>query len=102
METQTAVVDVVASRADTRDNTKDKCSTTATATTKSTTAAYTATFFTQRNTCQNQPQSESEIFQPNVRPQNSKESNSPPKLKILLVGNLNKNTSEEDLYELSG
>ena len=100
METQTTVLDVVASRADTRDNTKDKCSTTAT--TKSTKATYTATFFTQPNTCQNQPQSENEIFQPNVRPRNSKESNSPPKLKILFVGNLNKNTSEEDLYELSG
>ena len=100
METQTTVLDVVASRADTRHNTKDKCSTTAT--TKSTKATYTATFFTQPNTCQNQPQSENEIFQPNVRPQNSKESNSPPKLKILFVGNLNKNTSEEDLYELSG
>ena len=100
METQTTVLDVVASRADTRDNTKGKCSTAAT--TKSTKATYTATFFTQRNTCQNQPQSENEIFQPNVRPQNSKESNSPPKLKILFVGNLNKNTSEEDLYELSG
>ena len=100
METQTTVLDVVASRADTRDNTKDKCSTTAT--TKSTKATYTATFFTQPNTCQNQPQSENEIFQPNVRAQNSKESNSPPKLKILFVGNLNKNTSEEDLYELSG
>ena len=102
METQTTVLDVVASRADTRDNTKDKCSTTATATAKSTKATYTATFFTQRNTCQNQPQSENEIFQPNVRTQNSKKSNSPPKLKILFVGNLNKNTSEEDLYELSG
>ena len=102
METQTTVLDVVASKKDTRDNTKDKCSTTATATTKSTKATYTATFFTQRNTCQNQPQSENAIFQPNVRSQNSKESNSPPKLKILFVGNLNKNTSEEDLYQLSG
>lgn len=95
METQTTVLDVVASRADTRDNTKDKCSTTAT--TKSTKATYTATFFTQPNTCQNQPQSENEIFQPNVRPQNSKESNSQKKLKTLFEGNLNKNKSKKNL-----
>lgn len=97
METQTTVLDVVASKKDTRDNTKDKCSTTATATTKSTKATYTATFFTQRNTCQNQPQSENAIFQPNVRPQNSKESNSQKKLKTLFEGNLNKNKSKKNL-----
>ena len=38
----------------------------------------------------------------NVRTQNSKESNSQNTLKNLYVGNLNKNTSEEDLYELFG
>ena len=47
------------------------------------------------NTCQDQPQFEHEIFQTNVRPQNSHESNSQKKLKTFIVGNLNKNTSEK-------
>ena len=38
----------------------------------------------------------------NVQTQNSKESNSHNTLKTLYVGNLSKNISEEDLYELFG
>ena len=53
------------------------------------------------NTCQDQPQFEHEIFQPNVRSQNSKEYCFQKKLKFF-VGNFNKNTSEEDLYKLFG
>ena len=59
-------------------------------------------FSREHNTCQNQPHSEQEIFQTNVRTQNRKESNSQNTLKNLHVGNLNKNISEEDLYELFG
>ena len=59
-------------------------------------------FSREHNTCQNQPHSEQEIFQTNVRTQNRKESNSQNTLKTLHVGNLNKNISEEDLYELFG
>ena len=40
---------------------------------------------------------EHEIFQPNVRPQNSKESNCQKKLKTLFEGNLNKNKSKKNL-----
>ena len=59
-------------------------------------------FSRERNTCQNQLQFEYEIFQTNVRKQNSNKYNSQNILKSLYIGNLNKNTSEEDLYELFG
>ena len=36
-------------------------------------------FLRDHNTCQDQPQFENEIFRPNVRPRNSKESNSQKK-----------------------
>ena len=54
-------------------------------------------FSGEHNAGQNQPRSEHEIFQTNVRKQNSKESNY---LKTLCVRNLNKNILEEDLHEL--
>ena len=57
-------------------------------------------FLRERKSCQDQPQFEHEIFQSNVRTQNSKESNFQKKIKTSFVGNLNKNTSKEDLYEL--
>ena len=63
---------------------------------------YTTIFSRQHNTCQNEPQSEHEFFETNLRTQNSKESNSHSTLKRLYVGNLNKSISEEDLYELFG
>ena len=53
-------------------------------------------FLRERNTCQDQPQFEHEIFQLNVRQQNSKESNPQKKLKTLFVGSLNKNTYLKD------
>ena len=53
-------------------------------------------FLREHNTYQVQPQFEHEIFQPNVRLQNSKESNFQKKLKTLFEGNLKKNTLEED------
>ena len=59
-------------------------------------------FVREHNTCQAQPQFEHEIFQLNIRPQNSNESNFQKRIKTLLGENLNKNTSEEDLYELFG
>ena len=59
-------------------------------------------FSRERKTCQNQTQFEHETFQTNVQTQNSKESNSQNTLKTFYVGNLNKNITEEDLYELSG
>ena len=59
-------------------------------------------FSHEHSTCQNQPQSEHEIFPTNFRTQNSKESNSQNTLKTLYVGNLIKSISEEDLYGLFG
>ena len=59
-------------------------------------------FVRKHNTCQVPPQFEHEIFQLNIRPQNSNESNFQKRIKTLLVKNLNKNISEEDLYELFG
>ena len=44
--------------------------------------------FAWTQTCQVQPQFEHEIFQPNIRPQNCKESNFQEKLKTLFVRNL--------------
>ena len=57
-------------------------------------------FSREHNTCQNQQQSEHEIFQTNLLTQNSKESNSQSTLKTLHVGNLNKSISEEDMSSL--
>ena len=59
-------------------------------------------FSRKHNTCQNQSQSVYDIFQTNLRAQNSKESNSQNTLKTLYVGNLNKSISEEDLHEPFG
>ena len=54
-------------------------------------------FLLEHNTFQDQPQFEYEFFQANIRPQNSKESNSQKKLKTFFAGNLNKNTLEKYL-----
>ena len=103
MKTETTILNLntsAKSEEKTGENTKVKCSTTTA--TKSKSQHIKQDFSCEHSACQNQPQFEHEIFQTIVRKQNSKESNSQNKLKTLCVENLNKNISEEDLYELFG
>ena len=59
-------------------------------------------FLCEHNSCQDQPQVEHETFQPNARPQSSKESISSKKLKTLKSRKFKQKHIRKSLYELFG